>query len=766
MANIVLIPKEGKDREQCSSYRPISLLNCDVKLFAKIIATRLNPYIPSLIHLDQVGFVPHREARDNTTRTLHIIHAAPKVQGGLALLSTDAEKAFDRVGWDFLFATLRHLGLGPLLRSWIQALYTGPSARVCVNGAFTDSFPICNGTRQGCPLSPLLFILSLEPFLEAVRQHPDISGVAGGAETHKVTAYADDLLFFVSNPLISLPNILAVFEEYRKLANLKINFSKSSILNISVPSHRVVSMRHTLPFRWAGTRLKYLGVWLTVDWSRLYETNFAELVATFRRDLRAWDYPHISCLGRVSVLKMNILPRLLYLFQTLPITIPRSFFATLRSLVISYIWRHARPRISYDTMTRSRLRGGLGVPDFPRYYASCHILRAAEWTREGVVKRWKSVEQTMLEVPLAVLPWLPRSWGMRLARTSPFTTATLRCWHREATRSGLTTYPSPMTPITYYDGFLSHLGPRSLVALTTTPIPRVHHFLTSSGAIPLGSLLEDRPPTFLHHFKYRQVTNCLRRALRPHMLTRPLTHLERTCASPSPLSNGVSLIYTLLRDASSTIPPAFMGKWEMMLECTFTEEQWSDICELTHRCSADSRTQETAYKLLTLWYYTPIRLHTYSPDISPDCWRCFGALGSVIHLWECPLICPFWLSLHSIASDLLDTPPPFTLASMLLHHTYMSIASYKKTILPRILNVAKSLIPLYWKQIAPPPLREWFRRMEDLRAVEHLYMSATDQLPRYLSIWSQWHTLSTSSAFLARLGPAQSVPALPTPTPE
>uniref|UniRef100_A0A8C5PI59 Reverse transcriptase domain-containing protein n=1 Tax=Leptobrachium leishanense TaxID=445787 RepID=A0A8C5PI59_9ANUR len=250
MANIVLIPKEGKDKEHCASYRPISLLNCDVKLFAKILATRLNAHIPSLIHLDQVGFVPHREARDNTIRALHLIHAAPRVPGGLLLLSTDAEKAFDRAGWDFIFATLRHLGLGPSLCSWIQALYTGPSARVCVNGIFTDSFPICNVTRQGYPLSPLLFVLSLEPFLEAVRQHPDISGVSLGRDPHKVAAYADDLLFFISNPLISLPNILTAFEEYYTLANLKINFTKSSILNISVPSHRVIAMRPTLPFVW------------------------------------------------------------------------------------------------------------------------------------------------------------------------------------------------------------------------------------------------------------------------------------------------------------------------------------------------------------------------------------------------------------------------------------------------------------------------------------------------------------------------------------
>lgn len=100
-AQISVIPKDGKDPTQCGSYRPISLLNTDLKLFTKIIASRLQQHLPQLIHLDQVGFVPTREARDNTTKVLNIYMA-----NLTKTLSTDAEKAFDHVNWDFMFATL------------------------------------------------------------------------------------------------------------------------------------------------------------------------------------------------------------------------------------------------------------------------------------------------------------------------------------------------------------------------------------------------------------------------------------------------------------------------------------------------------------------------------------------------------------------------------------------------------------------------------------------------------------------------------------
>lgn len=95
--HISVIPKEGKDPGNCASYQPILLLNLNLKLFTKILATRLIPHIAKLIHSDQVGFLPGREARDNTTRLLNLIHIAHTRKTPTLLIAADAEKAFDRV---------------------------------------------------------------------------------------------------------------------------------------------------------------------------------------------------------------------------------------------------------------------------------------------------------------------------------------------------------------------------------------------------------------------------------------------------------------------------------------------------------------------------------------------------------------------------------------------------------------------------------------------------------------------------------------------
>lgn len=158
----------------CSSYRPISLLNIDLKLFTKILTNRLTQYMPDIVHLNQVGFIPAREARDNTTKVLNLIEVATATKTPCIFHSTEAEKVFDRVNWVFMSSVLEQIGLGHRMLQWISRIYSTPMAQVKANGILSNSFSITNSTRQGCPLSPLLFALALELFLCVLYSHTQI----------------------------------------------------------------------------------------------------------------------------------------------------------------------------------------------------------------------------------------------------------------------------------------------------------------------------------------------------------------------------------------------------------------------------------------------------------------------------------------------------------------------------------------------------------------------------------------------------------------
>ncbi|PIO06803.1 hypothetical protein AB205_0143710 [Aquarana catesbeiana] len=115
--------QEGKDATLCSSYRPIALLSANIKLFAKVITTRLKKLTPEWIHKDQTGFILGRESKDNGIRTLLLLN---KERGGIP----DAKKAFDKVEWGFMMGTLETLGLEPKMKQWIKNLYNHPTASV------------------------------------------------------------------------------------------------------------------------------------------------------------------------------------------------------------------------------------------------------------------------------------------------------------------------------------------------------------------------------------------------------------------------------------------------------------------------------------------------------------------------------------------------------------------------------------------------------------------------------------------------------------
>ncbi len=144
--------------------------SCDLKIYAKVFASRMEKVTHSLIKEDQTGFIKGRNASDNMRRLLHILDFADSHPTPCAVFSLDAEKAFDRLEWNYMWAVLQCFGFGEHFISMIKTLYHSPAASVITGNIISPPFPLQRGTRQGCPLSPLLFCLSLEPLAQAIRK--------------------------------------------------------------------------------------------------------------------------------------------------------------------------------------------------------------------------------------------------------------------------------------------------------------------------------------------------------------------------------------------------------------------------------------------------------------------------------------------------------------------------------------------------------------------------------------------------------------------
>lgn len=199
-AYIVTLPKPGKEPNTPPNFRPISLLNTNIKIYAKLIAKRLANFIPSLIQRDQMGFVKGRQTSDATRRIINIIHHIEHRKTPSLLLSIDTEKAFDRVHWKYMSMTLSKFGFCGHIMNAVLALYSCPSAQVYTSSMLCTPFQITNG----CPLSSTIFNLMIEPLAEAIRTHASITGFHFGSTSHVINLFADDVVLLLTNPLTSL----------------------------------------------------------------------------------------------------------------------------------------------------------------------------------------------------------------------------------------------------------------------------------------------------------------------------------------------------------------------------------------------------------------------------------------------------------------------------------------------------------------------------------------------------------------------------------
>lgn len=149
-------------------------------------AQRLEPVLPAFIADDQIGFIKNRQLSSNICRLLNVLCYPTPPQSSEAVVALDAQKAFDRVEWDYLFYTLDRFGFGQKFVRWIEILYTSPMASIRTNNNISNFCHLQQGTRQGCPLSPLLFALAIEPLSIALRRN-NIKGIVRNGVENEIS---------------------------------------------------------------------------------------------------------------------------------------------------------------------------------------------------------------------------------------------------------------------------------------------------------------------------------------------------------------------------------------------------------------------------------------------------------------------------------------------------------------------------------------------------------------------------------------------------
>ncbi|XP_072084637.1 uncharacterized protein [Arachis hypogaea] len=305
---IVLIPKVEVP-SSLREFRPISLCNVIYKIVTKVLVNRFRPFLSEIIGPLQGGFIPGRGTTENIIIAQEIMHFMrnTKSRKGTMAFKIDLEKAYDRVDWRFLEATLVRFGFPKATINLILNCVTSSSLAVLWNGNRLQNFNPKRGLRQGDPMSPYLFVLCME-MLACFISHRVSQGVwnpvavsrNGPRLSHLM--FADDLLLFCKASKAQVIEVMHCLDLFSRASGLKVNLHKSKAqCSKRVSERRKEVLSGVSNIRFCNDLGKYLGI--NIGHARASRKTAQEIIEKISRKLSSWKGRLLNKAGRLCLVK-------------------------------------------------------------------------------------------------------------------------------------------------------------------------------------------------------------------------------------------------------------------------------------------------------------------------------------------------------------------------------------------------------------------------------------------------------------------------------
>ena len=351
---ISLLCKDVKNPQTLKNWRPISLLCVDYKIISKCITNRVSKVMSKIVNMDQTASVPGRSILDNIHLIRSVVEYCNLKENHLIVLSLDQMKAFDRVSHEYMFQVLGKYGFGQMLIKWIRLLYTNIYSSVLVNGFLTDFISIQRSVRQGCSLSPLLYVLCIEPLATKIRKDRKIEGfqLPGSGEVVKISQYADDTTLILTS-VASVQKSLLACELYGLASGARLNKGKCWLFTIGSwgDENDIYGIRRMREC------CRLYGIWLgsgdfcTITWQKVLEKFQGSVDLNRNRDLKLR--------GKAVILNTLCLSKIWYVAGVLPIG--NEVLRKIDNICFKFVWSKKVECLKRKSLYNDVTEGGLGL---------------------------------------------------------------------------------------------------------------------------------------------------------------------------------------------------------------------------------------------------------------------------------------------------------------------------------------------------------------------------------------------------------------------
>ena len=733
---ITLLPKKDKDLTSLGNWRPISLLNTDYKIATKTLANRMKKVLHNIIINNQTGFLKGRYIGENIRTIFEVIEYLNDEDKPGLIFFADFEKAFDSIDHNFILKTLAHFNFGDSFINWIRLFYLDAQSCVINNGYMSEFFDIKRGVRQGCPLSPYLFILTIEILYMSVKADNDIKGITMYDREMKNTAFADDATFMMDGSYKTFTALIKQLNNFSKISGLKLNNKKSVILRSGSLKNSAETFNTNKDFTWTSEGSNTLGIVFSNNRNKYHELNLIPKIQEFCNCLQRWKRHNLSIIGKIAVIKTFALPKLIYPLTVLESPTPE-LISLINTNIYDYLWDGKPDKISRKTIIQDYKDGGLKMIDlnmFMKAIKAGWVKRLTDNENDG---DWKHIyinklnklggklifdcnlnEKDLTKTKYNCIPKflkeILQAWSNLNFENKPTEINNQILWNNSFINNNNNTV---FYNEWYSKGikYINNIYDKRLKSFYTFQAIKAKYLLQNSDFLKYYTLLESIPKAWKQKMKTENITD---NNIQDNLLQQVQTSKSTT-----------KLLYNkMLKEIQNNAIIKPHIKWEK----ESTHIDWGNAHTIPFKALIDTKLRTFQYKYIMRIIPNNEFLYKCKIEKSSLCDFCAMNVETNKHLfWDCQYSRALWTNLEVYLNQ---KQVKLNLNYMLISFGYTEWSSYS-TLLNTILIYAKYFIYKNKFTKTIPLFNNFIKYLKHVKNIEQIIAMAKDKVEQHNSKW-------------------------------